>query len=268
VSRATATCQLCLLLWSFTFIVSSTSILWHSLPVTDGQILTSSSVLSLNSILIAFRQILLLPHSPHQAAVSITMPSIGDIHIELQCQQGVRTGGPIPEFAPRRPGTDDPDGQFMPRLYDSATRTCSVFIPVFPSAHFFLTFDTKPIPNQPTQFYVLRFFIGNDEISTWHCGPEDGFKGCMMFALFDTSKTDVSVSGGDGKGLEKRVFMFGDDTRVVGDLSAPRDEDRKIEVQVFRASEKLRSQIQNPRFANQGMNHGLRYSIRLTINQS
>ncbi len=194
------------------------------------------------------------------------MPSIGDIRIELQCQQGVSSGGPIPEFAPRRPEADDPDGQFMPPLYDSTTRTCSVFIPVFPSAQFFLTFDTKPVPDEPMVFYVFRFLIGKDEISTWHCGPEDGFKGCMMFALFDRSRTDVS--GGSGSGLEKHVFMFGDDTRPVGDLSAPRDEDRKIEVQVFRATEKLRTPRRSTSSSRSWMTHDIRYYLRLAIHIS
>jgi hypothetical protein len=184
------------------------------------------------------------------------MPAIGEIYVELQCQQGVSSGGPIPEFAPRRPEPDDPEGQFMPPLFNRATRTCSVFIPIFPRAQFFLMFDTKLVPNNPAWFYVFRFSIGPDEVTTWHCGPENDFKGRMMFALFDTSRTEVS--GGSGKGLEKRVFMFGGDTRVVGDLSAPRDEDRRIEVKIFRASSQLRVPRQTDRYEGQGLGHGIR----------
>jgi hypothetical protein len=189
------------------------------------------------------------------------MPAIGDIYIELQCQQGVSSGGPIPEFAPRRPEADDPDGQFMPPLFSRATRTCSVFIPIFPRAQFFLVFDAKPLPDNPAWFYVFRLYIGQDEVTTWHCGPEHGFRGRMMFALFDTSRT--GISGGTGKGLEKRVFMFGDDTRVVGDLSAPRDEERRIEVQVFRANKYLRIPRRTDKYEGQGMAHDVRYELSI-----
>jgi hypothetical protein len=203
------------------------------------------------------------------------MPGINDIHIELQCQQNLSKGGPIEEFAPRKRLPSDPEKLFMPELYDRETNTCSVFIPIFPRAQFFLKYETMP-PEQPEPvvslgpdgwpvvkdngennnvFYVFQLFISNDEITTWSCGEQQGWQGKISFALYDTSDSEVHL---DGKALQKRVFMFNGDYRITGDMTCDKDEDRKIEVRVFRADKSMRTPKQPESYEGQGMTEEIR----------
>ena len=177
------------------------------------------------------------------------MPAIEDIYIELQCQQTVGTGGSIEEFAPRRPYADDPEGQFMPKLYDRNTRTCSVFIPVFPQAQFFLNYHINA-PVDEELFYVFKLFVGGEEFVTWNCGQEHAYSGKTQFGLFDTSLDEL----GGGKGLTKRAFQFNGECRILGDYTMDKDENRLVEVKVYRANKKLRVPRESERYAAQGTN--------------
>jgi hypothetical protein len=188
------------------------------------------------------------------------MPMLNGISIELHCQQGPTYGGPIEEFAPRPTESTDPGDQFMPAIYDHATRTVSVFIPIFPMQQFWLIYSTQPpkpdndtmlraatgdstdnpynrhsSPSTANLFYVFKLFAGSDELATWSCGPEQEWHGKTVFGMFDTS---TSTSG---KGLQKRIMTFGSQgPQISGDLAAQSDVDRKIEVRVYRADRALR----------------------------
>ena len=112
-------------------------------------------------------------------------------------------------------------------------------MPIRPKALFWLSFKVEHPPIDGT-FYVFKFFVNNMEVATWCCDAENSFKGKVMFGLFDT---DEPTEG--GKGLEKRVFQFGPaDSRVVGNLSGDKEEDRFLEVRVCRASVKRRVEPQ------------------------
>jgi hypothetical protein len=174
------------------------------------------------------------------------MPAIEDVYIELQCQQNVSTGAPIEEFAPRPPRADDPENQFMPKLYNANTRTCSVFIPIFPQAQFFLNYHVEP-PMDESQFYVFKLFVNGEEFVTWSCGPEHAFCGKTQFGLFDTSK-------GDGKGLRKRAMYFGAECRIIGDLTVDKDEHRLLEVRVYRGDKKMRAPRDSELYDDRGSN--------------
>jgi hypothetical protein len=193
------------------------------------------------------------------------MPTFNGISLELQCQQSPDTGGPIEEFAPRPldPTADAPN-MFMPPVYDAETRTVSVFVPIFAQQQFWLVYSCTP-PSTPSRnslaeppctpqrssggdtsyyqgnmdcrelFYVFKMFLGSDELVTWSCGPEQEWRGKTVFGMFDTSANT------GGKGLQKRIMMFGSQgPQVSGDLAADRDEVRKIEVRVYRADEAMR----------------------------
>src|ERR1700760_3149760 len=138
------------------------------------------------------------------------MPELNDISVELHCQQGPIHGGPIEEFAPCPSKSIDLPNQFMPLAYDDATRTVSVFIPIFPTQQFWIVYSTKPpkpasdirspadigVPAQSIRnnnatfplkplFYVFKLFSGGDEVATWSCGPEQEWRGKAVFGMFD-----------------------------------------------------------------------------------
>lgn len=194
------------------------------------------------------------------------MPSINDIRVELQCVQDLSKGGPVEEFAPRARTVSDNKNLFMPALYDIDTHTCSVFIPIFPRAQFFLKYDTSAMAtgtdskrssadiSKEDAFYVFQLFIGKDEITTWSCGASQDWSGTTSFAMYDTSCPEIHT---DGKGLEKRVFMFNGDTRVSGDMTKDRDEDRKIELRVFRADKSMRTPKDVSPYADHGANQDI-----------
>jgi hypothetical protein len=183
------------------------------------------------------------------------MPGINGINIELQCQQDISKGGPIEEFAPRQ--RTPSDTVYMPNLYDREANTCSVFVPIFPRAQFLLKYDAKPPESSNTVdsadedvFYVFQLFIAKDEITTWSCGQSQSWKGKTSFAMFDTSNPEIHTNG---KHLEKRVFIFNGDTRVSGDMTCDKDEDRKIELRVFRADKSMRTPKHPETYEGQGV---------------
>jgi hypothetical protein len=202
------------------------------------------------------------------------MPTINRIHIDLLCLQNLSHGGPIEEFAPRKPLATDPDDLFMPELWNSKTKTVSVFIPIFPRAQFTVRYRApelpcppppgwfdhtshKPDPPHPPHppFYVFKLFVANDEITTWSCGVENAWKGNVAFGLFDTSSQEVSR---DGKGLRKRLLAFNGDIRMLGDMTCDKDPDRKLEIRVYRASNSLRAPRQPPSYEGQGLSMDIR----------
>jgi hypothetical protein len=196
------------------------------------------------------------------------MPTFNGLSLELQCQQSPDIGGPIEEFAPRPlDPTVDPLNMFMPPVYDAETRIVSVFVPIFAQQQFWLVYSCTPpstpsgqgrnslveSPGTPQRssggdtsyyqqniesrelFYVFKMFLGNDELATWSCGPEQEWWGKTVFGMFDTS----AHTG--GKGLQKRIMIFGSQgPQVSGDLASDRDKERKIEVRVYRADKAMR----------------------------
>jgi hypothetical protein len=195
------------------------------------------------------------------------MPTYNNISLELHCSQGAGTGGVIEEFAPRPVGPNDLQvpGQFMPPVFHPATRTVSVFIPIFSMQQFWLVYSAKPpklssethhtngpgkqhsrkdnftssqsssLPSKDDYFYVFKLFRANEELVTWSCGRAQNWQGKTVFGMFDTGTT------ASGKGLQKRIMVFGSQgPRLSGDLGSQKPQDRKIEIKVYRASSSLR----------------------------
>ncbi|KAF2665035.1 hypothetical protein BT63DRAFT_83344 [Microthyrium microscopicum] len=199
------------------------------------------------------------------------MPGINGIYVELQCQQNLSSGGPIEEFAPRERSSTDPPELFMPTLYDRDTRAVSVFIPIFPKAQFFIRYQARAPRRTPpgkngrrdsateethfdeNLFYVYKLFIGTTEVTTWSSVANDEFQGHVSFALFDTSYPEIHSCG---VGMQKRVFGYESgygDLRVTGDLTSDKDEDRKIEIRVYRADQQMRVPKNPGEYNGQGM---------------
>lgn len=139
------------------------------------------------------------------------------------------------ELAPPTSSRHSSDQCPTPLLQDDVNACVSVYVPIHPKALFWLSYKIEPPPVDGT-FYVFKLFVNKKEIATWCCDAENNFKGKTMFGLFDTNET---VEG--SKVLEKRVFRFGPaDSRVVGNLSGDKDEDRFLEVRVCRANVRKR----------------------------
>ena len=138
------------------------------------------------------------------------------------------------EIAPPTAARHSSDRCLTPLLQDDVNACVSVYVPIHPKALFWLSYKIEPPPVDDT-FYVFKLFVNKKEITTWCCDAENSFKGKTMFGLFDTNEP---VEGGT---LEKRVFRFGPaDSRVVGNLSGDKEEDRLLEVRVCRANVKKR----------------------------
>jgi hypothetical protein len=165
------------------------------------------------------------------------MPTIEEICVELHCLQEAGKYGPVEEFAPRLQNEDEDLtlAPFMPKLYDRESRICSVFVPTMPQAQFYLKYFVQP-PTDNMIFYVFKMYINQKHIINFSCGPEQSFCGRASFGISDTSKVNQ-----EGSGLQKQIFFFNREPRVVGDLSQDKDEDRMIEIRAYRANKKMRT---------------------------
>ena len=140
----------------------------------------------------------------------------------------------ILELAPPSAAHHSPTECLTPLLQDDDKGQISVYVPIIPKALFWISYSIEPPPTDGS-FFVFKLLINRQEVVTWSCDVENKFKGKTMFGLFDTN------AEADGQAMQKRVFQFGsNDTRIVGDLTGEREEDRFLEVRVFRAKTKRR----------------------------
>jgi len=141
----------------------------------------------------------------------------------------------ILELAPPSAARHSPTKCLTPLLQDDDKGQISVYVPIIPKALFWISYSIEPPPTDGT-FFVFKLLVNRQEVVTWSCDVENKFKGKTMFGLYDTN---AEAEG--GQAMQKRVFQFGSsDTRIVGDLTGEREEDRFLEVRVFRAKAKKR----------------------------
>lgn len=167
--------------------------------------------------------------------------SDGDLPELPRLAPGVARLTPLPlvilELAPPMVARHSPTKCLTPLLQDNEKAQISVYVPMTPKALFWVSYSIEPPPVDGT-FFVFKLLVNHEEVVTWSCDANNKFKGKTMFGLFDTHADE------GGQGLEKRLFRFGTasnlDTRVVGDLSGDKEEDRFVEVRVFRAKAKKR----------------------------
>lgn len=164
----------------------------------------------------------------------------GELPERPRLAKGVARLTPLPvilEVAPPTAARHSPTKCLTPLLQDDEKAQISVYVPMTPKALFWVAYRIEPPPVDGT-FYVFKLLVNREEVVTWSCDASNKFKGKTMFGLFDTHEDE------GGQELEKRLFRFGTandmDTRIVGDLSGDKEEDRFVEVRVFRAKAKKR----------------------------
>lgn len=146
----------------------------------------------------------------------------------------------ILELAPPATARHSPTKCLTPLLQDDEKSQISVYVPIIPKALFWISYRIDPPPVDGS-FFVFKLFVNRKHVVTWNCDADNKFKGKTMFGLFDTSTDE------EGKQMEKRVFQFGGaDSRIVGDLSGETEDNRFLEVQVFRANKKKRIPLVAP----------------------
>jgi hypothetical protein len=111
---------------------------------------------------------------------------------------------------------------------EEENKCASVFVPAHPQSLFWLSYAAEALTDET--FFVFKLFINRKHVVTWCCDEDHEWKGNVQFALFSKSGGNNVVGG---KGMEKRVLQFGD-VRPGG------DEDRCVEVRVYRADRKTR----------------------------
>jgi len=146
----------------------------------------------------------------------------------------------FPEY-PARPQTYYAERGIVgkaPELFDEATSTTNVFVPVFPGSQFWIAFAVRPPVPEDQQFF-FKLFINGSHIVSWTTGKEEGWKGKTMFGLYERDE-------GDGrKKVEKRALCFtppkGEYGREWTDVPDVFDETAVVEIRVFRAHGKKRT---------------------------
>lgn len=158
------------------------------------------------------------------------MPVYRSISLKLHSQFDIET---FPEYVPRPrsfylargiPNTP----KSTPAFDDATTSTCSVYIRAFPNSQFWLSYAVFP-PVPEDQHFLFKLFINGKHLVSWSTGKDEKWKGKTMFALFE-------VDDGEGKkGFEKRVLCFAKESEGRGSLEECFDEEKCLEVRVYRA---------------------------------
>ncbi|PVI04027.1 hypothetical protein DM02DRAFT_669400 [Periconia macrospinosa] len=164
------------------------------------------------------------------------MPVYRGIAITLHSQFNIDI---FPEF-PARPQAFYAErgiAKKVPELFDEASSTANVFVPVFPGSQFWIAYAVRPPVPEDQQFF-FKLFINGAHIVSWATGKDEDWKGKTMFALYERDD-------GDGKKrVEKRALCFTPPDGGYGqewtDIVDPFDESAMIEIRVFRAHGKKR----------------------------
>ena len=176
------------------------------------------------------------------------MPTYRSITLSLTSQYDVLT---IPEYPPPSHPLD-PFASLIPTLIDQATSCVTVFVPTYPASQFWLSYSIAP-PHPPRALYYFKLFLGGRELVSWGVGEEDGWKGRVVFALFE----DVRGRGLFRQSLiERRAFYFGPEIGHRG--HTVHDMNEIMEVRVFRSKARLRIQPHLHEYPSNGRRGGQR----------
>lgn len=163
------------------------------------------------------------------------MPSYRSITIGLVSQFDVLT---IPEYAPPL----HPNDPFFPSptLINEEKSIVSVYIPIYPSSQFWLSYSISP-PHPPNAFYYFKLFHNGVCVVSWGCGEEDGYQGKTMFGLFESEQSWFGECG-----VEKRAFCF---AREDGSIRRPvHNLGDVMEVRVYRSKGRRKTEPELTQF--------------------
>ena len=188
----------------------------------------------------------------------VKMPTYRSLTLSLISQFDMLT---IPEYAP--PSTPpDPftDSSNIPALVDPSKALVSVFIPIYPSSQFWISYNILPL-HAPGLLYYFKLLINGKCIVSWGCGEEDGYKGVQSFwgnfAYFQADlligKTMFSLYGRPGKReIERRILAFGPPS---DGERAPELHEDFMEVRVYRSKGRRRVLPEVKEFKRVGMQY-------------
>jgi hypothetical protein len=168
------------------------------------------------------------------------MPIYRGINLKLHSSFSIQG---LPEIAPTE---DISDRSLAKHFVDESRCRVSVFIPIVPQAHFWISYSIEEPPTEPEGvFYVFKLLVNGQQVVTWCCGEEEEWKGKAMFSLYDTGQNNTV----GGAGMEKRFFHFSkqkNDAHVedspdkqISDTGV--EQERCVEVRVCRANVKVRT---------------------------
>ncbi|KAE9988384.1 hypothetical protein EG328_011144 [Venturia inaequalis] len=140
----------------------------------------------------------------------------------------------LPEIAP---ATDHSSAN---QLVDESRCRVSVFVPVMPQAHFWISYRVEELPTEPEGvFYVFKLLVNGQPLVTWCCDEEEGWRGKTMFSLYDAQQVDAV----GGAGMQKMCFHFSkqdEDGLEEQPTELTGEQERCIEVKICRANVKVR----------------------------
>ncbi|QDS74036.1 hypothetical protein FKW77_009083 [Venturia effusa] len=151
----------------------------------------------------------------------------------------------LPEIAPTE---DIYDHSPAKQHVDESRCRVSVFVPVMPQAHFWLSYNVNEPPSEPVGvFYVFKLLVNGQPLVTWSCGEEEEWRGKSMFSLYDAEQGDAV----GGAGMQKMCFHFSkrdEDGREEQASEFTGDQERCVEVRVCRANVKIRVPRNLPKY--------------------
>jgi hypothetical protein len=167
------------------------------------------------------------------------MPLYRGINVKLHTPFSLKG---LPEIAPTANISDSSPA----RHFVEESRCCvSVFVPVMPQANFWISYNVEEPPTEPGVFYVFKLLVNGEQLVTWCCGEEEGWKGKTMFSLYDAGQEDAI----GGAGMQKMCFHFHkhmdesseEDSPDKEASQLPIEQERCVEVRVCRANIKIRT---------------------------
>ena len=163
----------------------------------------------------------------HHCSIDITLHSQFDIE-------------KLPEYHPD-PRDDHGIVKSMPKLFESKTSTCNVFVPALPGTAFWISYAVSP-PVPDEHYFFFKLYIDGAHIVSWSTGKAEGWRGKTMFGLFESPENAEGV-----KTIEKRMLCFAppreNDKHRVGMVDVF-DETACVEIRVHRAHARKRVQRQ------------------------
>lgn len=156
------------------------------------------------------------------------MPTYRSITISLVSQFDILT---IPEYAP--PATPTDPFSNAPTLVDPDHSLVSIYIPIYPSSQFWISYSIAP-PYPPRLLYYFKLYLNGQSVVSWGCGEEDGYKGKTMFGLYDSGRSITSQPA-----IERRVLCFAPESRDIDQTGAD-NTSNVLEVKVFRSKGRKR----------------------------
>lgn len=156
------------------------------------------------------------------------MPTFKGIAVHLKSQHGICT---LREYAPN-PSTAASDSSTSLVLKDAST--VSVFVPLYPSSQFWISYKVNTAEVLSTYFY-FKLFIDGAHIVSWGVGEQNQYRGKTMYALFEPEKGAKQ----DKYDASKRSFFFpGKDRKAP--LAIAESNYGTIEVKCYRSNTRKR----------------------------